>query len=102
MKQVLSSLGMSDLFDKDKADLSGMGKDLHVSGVFKKAFIDVNEEGTEAASSTWDGAMVLSDDTLPQFQADHPFFFMIWDHRLNVPLFIGRLTNPNALYPSDL
>lgn len=96
MKDILKSLGMVDLFDDNLADLSGMGKDIFVSQVFHKAFVDVNEEGTEAAAAT--GAVMMLMCYIPPttFVADHPFMFMIWDHRLNVPLFIGRVTNPKG------
>ncbi|KAL4232229.1 hypothetical protein ACF0H5_009803 [Mactra antiquata] len=94
LKAALSALGMPDLFDEVKADLSAMGKELFVSKIFHKAFVDVNEEGTEAAAAT---AAVMQKRSLPivlSFKADHPFMFMIWDHRFKIPLFIGRLVDP--------
>ena len=101
MKDVLSSLGMPDAFDMGKADFSGMGKDLVVSKVFHKAFVDVNEEGTEAAAATAAVMMKRSLPTPPRsFIADHPFMFLIWDLRLNAPLFIGRFVNPGTLKAS--
>lgn len=94
MKDILRKLGIIDLFDDSSADLSGIGEDLFVSQVFHKAFVDVNEEGTEAAAATGAVMMLCSYTPPTTFIADHPFMFMIWDHRLDVPLFIGRLTNP--------
>jgi serpin B len=96
LKEILSALSMPDLFDERKADLSGIGQNLHVSNVFHKAFVDVNEEGTEAAAAT--GAVIALKSMLleTKFEANHPFMFMIWDHKLDVPLFIGRLVNPSA------
>ena len=61
-----------------------------------KAFVDVNEEGTEATAAT---AGVIEDrcfDIAETFQADHPFLFIIWDRRVKVPLFMGRLVEPEG------
>ena len=79
-----------------KADFSGInGKgDLWISDVFHQAFIEVNEEGTEAAAAT---AVVMTLSMLilyPVFRADHPFIFIIKDNRSGSILFIGRLINP--------
>ncbi|KAH3729965.1 hypothetical protein DPMN_055943 [Dreissena polymorpha] len=94
----LSALGMPDVFDESKADLSGMGNELCVSKVFHKAFVDVNEEGTEAAADTCGNAVYAShiSRTWSSFEADHPFMFMIWHYELNAPLFIGRFTGPTS------
>ncbi|KAH3729957.1 leukocyte elastase inhibitor-like [Dreissena polymorpha] len=93
LSDTLSALGMPDVFDANKADLSGMGKDLFVSKVFHKAFVDVNEEGTEAAAATAATIMRRSMPAPPRtFTADHPFMFMIWHYQLKAPLFVGRFT----------
>lgn len=54
LKDILINMGMSDIFDEKSADFSGISgeKDLYVSNIFHKSFIDVNEEGSEAAAAT--------------------------------------------------
>ena len=83
------------------ADFSGINgeRDLFLSAVIHKAFVDVNEEGTEAAAAT--GAVVnvtsiqLPVET-PVFRADHPFVFAIRDNKSGCLLFLGRLTDPQG------
>ena len=97
LKDVLSSMGMIDAFLGNKADFSGMTnvERLFISAVIHKAYVDVNEEGTEAAAAT---AVVMEGGAmpapLPVFRADHPFFFMIRDNLTGSVLFMGRLTKP--------
>jgi len=96
----LKSLGMNTAFDANTADFSGMtgGRDLFISAVIHKAFVDVNEEGTEAAAAT--GVIMAPTSAAPDptppavFRADHPFVFMIRDNRNSSILFMGRITNP--------
>lgn len=88
---ILSALGMHDLFDSQRADLSGIAQDIYVTDVFHNTFIDVNEEGSEEETAL--GLRGMCNST--KFVADHPFMFMIWDHKLDVPLFFGRLVNPS-------
>jgi len=97
LQNILPQLGIRDLFLPRDADLSDMfenlSPDTNVSDVIYKAFIEVNEEGTEAAAAT---AMVLCPGsshvaTPPlQFIADHPFLFLIKDNKSGTILFIGR------------
>ncbi|HEY1208918.1 MAG TPA: serpin family protein [Terracidiphilus sp.] len=98
----LGAMGMPRAFNPDTADFSGMtGKrELFISAVIHKAFIDVNEEGTEAAAAT---AVVMARPTaMPPrqepppivFRADHPFVFLIRDNRSGGILFMGRVTDP--------
>ena len=101
LADTLSEMGMKLAFDDQKADLSGMaGKpgDLYISKVIHQAYIDVNEEGTEAAGST---AVIIAEPTAvrveppkPVFRADHPFLFLIRDTRSGSVLFLGRIANP--------
>lgn len=97
----LESMGMPVAFSGD-ADFSGMDgkRDLLISEVFHKAYIDVNEEGTEAAAAT--GAVISycqgfdTPPPIPVFNADHPFVFFITDDDTGNILFMGRVTNPDA------
>lgn len=97
LEQVLPGMGMPDAFSEVSADFSGMTgkKDLYISAVIHKAFVDVNEEGTEAAAAT---AVVMSrkggHSPVPVFRADHPFVFLIRDNFSGSILFCGRLSNP--------
>jgi serpin B len=95
LKQELSALGMTDAFTAG-ADFSGINgkKDLYIQDVVHKAFVEVNEEGTEAAAATGVVVGVLSARIDPVFRADHPFLFLIRDTRNGSILFLGRLSNP--------
>lgn len=91
-------MGMPTAFT-DKADFSGIVPKggLAISEVVHKAFVDVSEQGTEAAAATGIGihaTAMLRPEVPVVFRADHPFIFLIPDTRTGVVLFIGRLTNP--------
>ncbi len=94
MKSLLVSMGMEDVFDGQKVNLSGMSpnNDLVVSKVVHKAFVEVNEEGTEAAGAT--GAVVGIRSFAQMFIADHPFLFFIRHNPSNSILFSGRFCSP--------
>jgi serine protease inhibitor len=95
----LGTMGMPQAF-KGSADFSGMtGKrDLAISEVIHKAYIDVNEEGTEAAAATAVGMRTMAMrgpvEQPPVFRADHPFIFLIRDNRSSSILFMGRMADP--------
>ena len=98
LREILISMGMKDAFS-DKADFSGMEpeKELYISDAVHKAFIDLDEAGTEAAAATAVVAGVTSAPPVgepPVFKADHPFLFLIRDNETQSILFMGRLTNP--------
>jgi serpin B len=101
LNDVLKVLGMTDAFDINLADFTGMTSDpvgLYISHVIHKAFVDVNEEGTEAAAAT---AVVMRQksamsEPMPVFRADHPFIFIIRDKDANNVLFIGRVMDPRG------
>jgi serpin B len=97
----LSAMGMPQAFTA-AADFSGMtGKpEFTISAAIHKAFIDVNEEGTEAAAAT-SSVMVATAMRGPEpppvvFRADHPFLFMIRDMRTGEILFLGRVEDPRT------
>jgi len=99
LAKTLSAMGMASAFKAGEADFSGMDgtHELSLSAVVHKAFVDVNEEGTEAAAATGIGvtaAAIRLDE--PVFRADHPFLFMIRDLRTQSILFVGRLTQPRT------
>lgn len=95
----LARMGMPDAFTS-KADFSGLDgtRSLFISGVFHKAWGEVNEEGTEAAAAT--GVVVTLSAVRkpapppPVFRADHPFVFFIRDTRSGSILFLGRFADP--------
>jgi serine protease inhibitor len=98
LSETLQAMGMKEAFS-GKADFSGMTgtRDLHISKVVHKAFVAVDEEGTEAAAAT---AVVLEAESVqaPEptmvFNADHPFLFVIRDNTTGAILFMGRVVNP--------
>jgi serpin B len=95
LRENLEALGMKRAFIPGIADLSGIGGSpgrLSISAVIHKAFVDVNEEGTEAAAAT---AVVVEDPSArPELTADHPFVFLIRDTRSGAVLFLGRIVDP--------
>ncbi len=101
LNEVLKSMGMADAFSP-AADFSGMAtmEKIWISDVIHKAFVDVNEEGTEAAAAT---AVIMGKGiSRPSvFRADHPFVFMIRHRATGSILFMGRVVNPKAGLPSD-
>lgn len=93
LNDFLSKMGASEMFIAGKADFSGITADsLYVSQVVHKAFIEVNEEGTEAATATGIGVNALS--LTPMFNANHPFLFFIRHNDTGAILFMGRLLKP--------
>jgi serpin B len=95
LADTLAGMGMPDAFDVVKADFSGMtGKpDLFITNVVHKAYVDVNEEGTEAAAAT---GVVMGLKSMPVgepivVKVDHPFLFLIRDTQTGAVLFLGRV-----------
>jgi len=98
VKKALATMGMPIAFS-DSADFSGMtGKpDLFISDVIHKAFVQVDESGTEAAAAT---AVIMRLTAMPEspmdLTIDHPFIFLIRDNATGTILFIGRVMDPSA------
>lgn len=100
LSKPLKEMGMADAFNPKKADFSGIasaGERLFISEVLHKAFVAVDEKGTEAAAAT---AVVMVGTSLPEpeepvtFRADHPFLFLIRHNQSKSILFLGRVINP--------
>jgi serpin B len=94
-------MGMVDAFDERKADVSGLNGewDFYVSAVRHKAFLEVNEEGSESAAAS---AVVIAMRGAPVseppavFRADHPFLLLIRENQTGALPFPGRMLNPSA------
>ncbi len=106
LADTLEAMGMQDVFDQRNADLSGMGisgcpgggGNPFVSAVVHKAFVLVEEEGTEAAAAT---AVVVRETSGPagppiEMTLDRPFLFLIRDRATEAILFVGRVENPKG------
>jgi serpin B len=98
LADVLRGMGMRDAFQEGTADFSGMDgtRDLFIGQVIHKAFVDVDEAGTEAAAATAVGmrttAMIMEE--LVSMTIDRPFIFLIRDSATGAILFVGRVANP--------
>jgi serpin B len=88
---------MTDAFNPGVADFTGMSeaRDLFISDVIHKAFVAVDEQGTEAAAAT---AVIMKATSAPMYEVrltiDRPFIFIIRDLTSGQILFIGRVENP--------
>ena len=100
LAQVLTAMGMPAAFS-DSADFSGMtgGRDLFIGDVIHKAFVSVDEEGTEAAAATaviMEAMAVMPEPERPiEVTVDHPFIFLIRDIQTGTILFLGRVVDPS-------
>lgn len=94
LADTLTAMGMPLAFNPDLADFSGMDgkKNLYIGSVFHKAFVEVNEEGTEAAAAT--GITIGVTSMPPQFICDRPFLFIIRENATGTILFMGRVMDP--------
>ena len=97
LSDTLAAMGMPAAFDPNVANFSGMDgtRNLYISFVIHKAFVQIDEEGTEAAASTAAGMGTTSAPSEPvAFRADHPFLFLIRDNSSGAILFVGRVADP--------
>ena len=95
LNEILARMGVTDMFNEFKADFSGItagSERIYVSHVIHKAFVEVNEKGTEAAAAT--AVVMMSRMAIPSFCVDHPFLFMICHKKSNAILFMGRMLKP--------
>ncbi|XP_049620952.1 LOW QUALITY PROTEIN: leukocyte elastase inhibitor-like [Suncus etruscus] len=92
----LTRLGLTQLFDSSQADLSGMSgtRDIFFSKIVHKSFVEVNEEGTEAAAATVLESLCSLGAPENYFVCDHPFLFIIRHNASHAILFLGRFTSP--------
>ncbi|XP_072130865.1 antithrombin-III [Mobula birostris] len=95
----LKQMGLVDLFNSEKASLPGLVEglhtDLYVSDAFHKAFLEVNEEGSEAAATT--AVMLMGRSLRPDlevFNANRPFILLIREVAINAVIFMGRISDP--------
>ena len=101
LTEILADSGMPTAFS-EMADFSGMSsgipdQPLFISQVIHQAYIDVNEQGTEAAAATAvnETAVCAEEAEIPVFRADHPFLFLIVDDETGCILFLGKVSDPN-------
>jgi len=98
LKETLTALGMPRAFSGSGADFSGIttAEQLRISAVAHQAYIDVNEQGTEAAAATAVVVAALAVVHRPQmtFTADRPFLFAVVETTTGLPLFLGQFTGP--------
>lgn len=99
LRDTLSALGMPSAFEPGKADFSGIAdakQGLFISAVVHKAFVEVNEEGTEAAAATAASHSCGAPPRHTVFLADQPFLFLIRDRKSGAILFMGRVVDPSV------
>lgn len=92
-------MGFHGLFDPAKADLNGFTHtgNLVLSGAIHKSFLEINEEGAEAAAATALITMRTSRRTEPtEFICNHPFMYVLYDKPAHTILFMGTFENPKA------
>jgi len=95
LKELMMEAGVRRLFN-DQANLTGISeKPLKVTDAVQEAFIEVNEEGTEAAAATGIILGLRIGIRREQFSVNRPFGFVLYDFNQNIPVFMGKINNPN-------
>jgi serpin B len=99
LNNVLTALGMGVAFEPGNADFTGMCENggLSIHKVKHKTFVEVNEEGTEAAAVT-SVEMILTSSEGPNYtgmRVDRPFMLIIWEHHSQTLLFMGKIVEPS-------
>ncbi len=96
LERILEQMGVSDAFDRERADLSGMAElksgNIYISGLKQKAYIKVDEWGTKAAAVTWDVVGCAPNIyEMKEVKLDRPFMYMIVEQRSQIPIFMGAV-----------
>ncbi|XP_012871719.1 PREDICTED: neuroserpin [Dipodomys ordii] len=101
LKDILKALGVTEIFIKN-ANLTGLSdnKDMFLSKVIHKSFLEVNEEGSEAVAASGMIAISRMAVLYPQVIVDHPFLFLIRNRRTGMILFMGRVMHPETMNTS--
>lgn len=94
LNESLQRMGIPTAFDPNNADFSKITEleQLYIDSAIHKAFVEVNEEGTEAAAAT--GIGIRATSAPPEFRANHPFIFLIQEKDTGIILFLGKMVNP--------
>jgi len=102
LKPAMNQMGVSEMFS-NQANFSYISNQpLTVSDAVHKAFIEVNEEGTEAAAATVSLFSFKSAGIERRFFANKPFYFMVYDFENKLPIFVGKFSNPSKSSPSKI
>ncbi|XP_074055528.1 serpin B12 [Macrotis lagotis] len=93
---ILQKMGITDIFDETKSNLSGMSSDpnLYLSKAVHKTFVEINEDGTQAAAATGAAITTKSASHYVTFNVNHPFLFFIRENKTNTILFYGKVCSP--------
>ncbi|XP_045430256.1 serpin B12 isoform X2 [Pipistrellus kuhlii] len=96
LNSILQDMGITDVFDEKKADLTGISPhpSLYLSKVVHKTFVEVDEDGTQAVGASGAVGSVMSAPSWETFNADHPFLFFIRHNKNQTIFFYGRVCSP--------